>query len=133
MFFAGSDRPGADDLYSLVRQAAQFADHAGFRAVWTPERHFHEFGGLFPNPWVLGAALAALTERVQIRAGSLISPLHDPIRIAEEWAVVDNLSNGRVAISFGAGWNADDFVFYPDRYAVREARRAGAADTGENG
>ena len=122
MFFAGSDRPGGSDRYSLVRQAVQFADRAGFRAVWTPERHFHEFGGLFPNPSVLGAALAMWTERLQIRAGSLISPLHDPIRIAEEWSVVDNLSNGRVAISFGAGWNADDFVFHPDRYATRQAR-----------
>ena len=122
MFFAGSDRPGGGDRYSLVRRAAQFADRSGFRAIWTPERHFHEFGGLFPNPSVVGAALAVITERLQIRAGSLISPLHDPIRIAEEWSVVDNLSNGRVAISFGSGWNADDFVFHPDRYQARQAR-----------
>ena len=122
MFFAGSDHPGGGDRYALVRQAAQFADRAGFCAVWTPERHFHEFGGLFPNPSVLGAALAMITDRLQIRAGSVISPLHDPIRIAEEWSVVDNLSNGRVAISFGSGWNADDFVFHPDRYQARQAR-----------
>ncbi len=64
-------------------------------------------------------ALAMITRNVQLRAGSLISPLHDPIRIAEEWSVVDNLSHGRVAISFGSGWNADDFVFYPERYATR--------------
>ena len=122
MFFAGSDRPRGGDRYALVRQAAQFADRAGFCAVWTPERHFHEFGGLFPNPSVLGAALAMITRRLQIRAGSVISPLHDPIRIAEEWSLVDNLSNGRVAISFGSGWNADDFVFHPDRYHTRQAR-----------
>src|SRR6266850_3063599 len=103
MFFAGSDRPAGGDRYALVREAAQFADRHGFSAVWTPERHFHEFGGLFPNPSVLAAALAVMTERVQIRAGSLIAPLHDPVRIAEEWSVVDNLSHGRVAISFGAG------------------------------
>ncbi|PYR51050.1 MAG: hypothetical protein DMF89_07250, partial [Acidobacteria bacterium] len=84
MFFAGSDRPAGDDRYALVREAAQFADRHGFSAVWTPERHFHEFGGLFPNPSVLAAALAVMTERVQIRAGSLIAPLHDPVRIAEE-------------------------------------------------
>jgi natural product biosynthesis luciferase-like monooxygenase protein len=121
MFFAGSDRPRATDRYALVREAAQFADRHGFSAVWTPERHFHEFGGLFPNPSVLAAALAVMTERVQIRAGSLIAALHDPVRIAEEWSVVDNLSRGRVAISFGAGWNADDFIFHPERYAVRQA------------
>jgi natural product biosynthesis luciferase-like monooxygenase protein len=121
MFFAGSDRPAGGDRYALVRDAAQFADRHGFSAVWTPERHFHEFGGLFPNPSVLAAAMAVMTERVQIRAGSLIAPLHDPVRIAEEWSVVDNLSHGRVAISFGAGWNADDFIFHPERYAVRQA------------
>jgi natural product biosynthesis luciferase-like monooxygenase protein len=61
-----------------------------------------------------------ITENIEIRAGSLISPLHDPIRIAEEWAVVDNLSGGRVGISFGSGWNVDDFVFFPERYAERQ-------------
>ncbi len=122
MFFGGSDRPDEADRYALVREAARFADAHGFRAVWTPERHFHEFGGLFPNPSVLSAGLATITSHVQIRAGSLISPLHDPVRIAEEWSIVDNLSHGRIAISFGAGWNADDFVFHPDRYAQRQAR-----------
>jgi natural product biosynthesis luciferase-like monooxygenase protein len=119
MFFAGSDAPGDRDRYRLLRAATAFADEHGFAAVWTPERHFHAFGGLFPNPSVLGAALAATTTRVQIRAGSVIAPLHDPIRIAEEWSVVDNLSDGRVAVSFGSGWNADDFVFHPDRYGDR--------------
>jgi natural product biosynthesis luciferase-like monooxygenase protein len=122
MFFSGSDRPAGRDRYALVREASRFADRAGFCAVWTPERHFDEFGGLFPNPSVLSAAIAMITDRIQIRAGSLISPLHDPIRIAEEWSVVDNLSNGRVAISFGSGWNADDFVFHPEHYAERQAR-----------
>src|SRR5262245_52032364 len=116
MFFAGSDRRLAADRYRLLIDAAQFADRHQFCAIWTPERHFHEFGGLFPNPSVLGAALAVVTTRIPIRAGSVIAPLHDPIRIAEEWSIVDNLSGGRVAISFGSGWNADDFVFHPDRY-----------------
>ncbi len=121
MFFAGTDRPDATDRYRLVREATRFADAHGFCAVWTPERHFHAFGGLFPNPSVLSAALAMLTSRVQIRAGSLIAPLHEPIRIAEDWSLLDNLSGGRVAVSFGSGWNADDFVLHPDRYADRHA------------
>ncbi len=129
MFFAGTDRPDATDRYALVREATRFADAHGFRAVWTPERHFHAFGGLFPNPSVLGAALASQTTTAQIRAGSVIAPLHDPIRIAEEWSIVDNLSNGRVAISFGSGWHADDFVFHPDHYADRQARLYRDIDT----
>lgn len=119
MFFSSAASVAADRKYGLLIDAAQFADRHGFRCIWTPERHFHEFGGLFPTPSITSAALAMVTERLQIRAGSLISPLHDTIRIAEEWSVVDNLSGGRVAISFGSGWNADDFVFFPERYATR--------------
>ncbi len=121
MFFSGTSHGCGPDRYSLLKRAARLADERGFCAVWTPERHFHEFGGLFPNPSVTGAALAMITDQIQIRAGSLISPLHDPVRVAEDWALVDNLSQGRVAISFGSGWNVDDFVFFPERYSNRQA------------
>lgn len=117
MFFSSATQAGG---YTLLREAARFADRHRFTCVWTPERHFHEFGGLYPNPAVLGAGLATSTDRLQIRAGSLISPLHHTVRIAEDWAVVDNLSGGRVAISFGSGWNVDDFVFFPSRYERRQ-------------
>jgi natural product biosynthesis luciferase-like monooxygenase protein len=121
MFFASGGAGSEPGKYRLLLDAARMADRSGLCAVWTPERHFHPFGGLFPNPAVLGAALASVTERIQIRAGSLISPLHHTVRIAEEWSVVDNLSGGRAAVSFGAGWNVDDFLFYPERYARRQA------------
>ncbi len=101
MFFSSAGRKGrAGNIYGLLLDAARFADERGFSCVWTPERHFHEFGGLFANPSVTSAALAVATRHLQIRAGSLISPLHNPVRIAEEWAMVDNLSGGRVAVSF---------------------------------
>jgi natural product biosynthesis luciferase-like monooxygenase protein len=119
MFFSSMNQNSNGNRYSLLKAAARFADQHEFCAIWTPERHFHEFGGLFPNPSVTSAALAMITDRLEIRAGSLISPLHDPVRIAEEWSVVDNLSHGRVGISFGSGWNVDDFIFFPDRYDVR--------------
>lgn len=121
MFFSSAASAGEAGKYGLLIEAAKFADEHGFCAVWTPERHFHEFGGLFPSPAVVSAALAMVTRNVQIRAGSLISPLHQAIRIAEEWSVVDNLSNGRVAISFGSGWNVDDFLLFPERYTSRHA------------
>jgi natural product biosynthesis luciferase-like monooxygenase protein len=120
ILFFSSDA-GADDPYRLMIAASRFADAHGFAAVWTPERHFDRFGGAFANPAITSAALAMVTERVQLRSGSLISPLHDVVRLAESWAMVDQLSRGRVAISFGSGWNANDFAFYPDRYARRQA------------
>lgn len=118
-FFSGDGSKETEDKYRLVIESAKFADRHGFDAVWTPERHFQDFGGLYPNPSVLSAALAVLTERIQIRAGSVALPLHHPVRVAEEWSVIDNLSHGRVAVSFASGWHPDDFIFAPDAYDER--------------
>jgi natural product biosynthesis luciferase-like monooxygenase protein len=119
-YFSGDENQTPDDKYRLLLEGAKFADQNGLAAVWTPERHFHEFGGLYPNPAVTGAAIAAVTQRIQIRAGSVVLPLHDPIRVAEEWAMVDNLSRGRVGLSFASGWHSNDFIFAPDNYAKRK-------------
>ncbi|MCE7996677.1 MAG: amino acid adenylation domain-containing protein [Roseivirga sp.] len=119
LFFFSSYKNEGDDKYDLLLEATRYADEAGFSAVWTPERHFHEFGGLFPNPSVLSSALAMVTEQVELRSGSVVLALHDEIRVVEEWSVVDNLSNGRVALSFAAGWNPNDFVLKDANFAER--------------
>ncbi len=120
LFYFGGDEGVGGDKYKLLMEGARFADQNGFTAVWSPERHFHAFGGMFPNPSVTSAALAMLTNQVQIRAGSVVLPLHDTLRVAEEWSVVDNLSHGRVGISFASGWHDKDFVFAPHNYAERK-------------
>ncbi|HEY5645172.1 MAG TPA: LLM class flavin-dependent oxidoreductase, partial [Pseudomonadales bacterium] len=107
--WGNDDAPGAAK-YRLLMEGARYFDENGFAAVWTPERHFHAFGGPYPNPAVTGAAVAAITKNVKIRAGSCVVPLHHPVRIAEEWSVVDNLSRGRAAISVATGWHPQDFV-----------------------
>lgn len=118
-FFSGDESASPGDRYRLVLEAARAADELGLTAVWTPERHFDKFGGLYPNPAVLGAALAVATSRIQIRAGSVVLPLHDPVRVVEEWSVVDNLSHGRVGLAFASGFHPRDFVLAPDRFAQR--------------
>nr|ALT22105.1 nonribosomal peptide synthetase [Anabaena sp. XPORK13A] len=104
------------DKYNLLFSGAKFADENGFAAVWLPERHFHDFGGFSPNPSILSAALARETKHIQLRAGSVVLPLHHPIRVAEEWSVIDNLSHGRVGIAFASGWHENDFVFAPESF-----------------
>ena len=116
LFFFAAGEEVASGGYRLLRESAKFADVHDFEAIWLPERHFHPFGGAYPNPSVLGAAVAALTERVAIRAGSIVLPLHSSARVAEEWAVVDNLSAGRVGVSFAPGWQPNDFVLNPAGY-----------------
>ncbi|MDH6171036.1 natural product biosynthesis luciferase-like monooxygenase protein/amino acid adenylation domain-containing protein, partial [Variovorax boronicumulans] len=118
-YFADAGQGQEQDLYRLYTEGAKFADKNGFAAIWTPERHFTQVAAAFPNPSVLSAALAMITERIQLRAGSVVLPLHHPLRVAEEWAVVDNLSRGRAAIAFASGWVPGDFIFAPDAYVDR--------------
>jgi natural product biosynthesis luciferase-like monooxygenase protein len=120
LFFASQPAEAEQGKFDLFRQSTRFADEHGFEAVWIPERHFHAFGGMFPNPSLAAVVLAETTQRIRLRAGSVVMPLHHPIRVAEEWAVVDNLSNGRVDLSFAIGWNPNDFVIAPHQYAERK-------------
>ena len=120
LYFSGDGSTTRGDKYDLLLETAKYGDRHGFKAVWTPERHFHPFGGLYPNPSVIAAALATVTEKIQLRSGSVVLPLQNPVRVAEEWAVVDNLSHGRVGISFASGWHADDFLLQPSNYHNRK-------------
>src|SRR5262249_23099934 len=119
MFFGSDEGTAARDKYELVVAAARFADENGFGAVWGPGRHFTRMGSLYPSPAVLHAALARETRRIRLRAGSVVLPLHSPLRVAEEWAVVDNLSGGRVELSFAPGWNPADFALTSNPYGRR--------------
>ncbi len=120
LFFANAPAEAEIGKFDLFRASSRFADEHEFEAVWIPERHFHAFGGIFPNPALMAVVLAESTRRIRIRAGSVVMPLHHPIRVVEEWAVVDNLSGGRVDLAFATGWNPNDFVLAPQHYAQRK-------------
>jgi iturin family lipopeptide synthetase A len=128
-FFGNYPAAYTPDKYQLIVDAAKFADAHGFSAIWLPERHFHAVGGFSPNPSVVAAALARETQQIHLRAGSVVLPLHHPIRIAEEWSVVDNLSRGRVGLSIASGWHPNDFVFAPDAYERRRELCTEGIDT----
>ncbi|WP_347900868.1 MupA/Atu3671 family FMN-dependent luciferase-like monooxygenase [Pseudomonas purpurea] len=122
-FFSGEAAAQAQpDTYTLLLDAARFADESNFEAVWVPERHFHKFGGLFPAPSVLAGALAMVTQRLAIRAGSIVLPLHTPLEIFEQWSVVDNLSGGRVGMAIAPGFHPTDFLLAPSRFADRRVQ-----------
>ncbi len=124
MFFGADDaggRGGHAAKYDEIIAIAREADALGFTAIWTPERHFQQVGQVFPSPPVLAAALAVATERIALRAGSVVLPLHHPLRVFEDWSVVDNLSRGRAGISVATGWHSADFVLAPGSYASRRA------------
>ena len=87
LYLTGGEDPAL--FLDVVRQA----ESQGFSAVWIAEGT-----GLFVNPALLAAAAAVVTRKIGLR-GVLKLPLHNPIRVAEEWALVDNLSGGRAGIS----------------------------------
>ena len=118
-FFGEQASQSLRACYDFVLNAARRADALGLHAVWTPERHFTEIAAAFSNPVVLASSLAGVTRQIGLRAGSVVLPLHHPLRVAEDWAMVDTLSGGRVGVSFAPGWVPHDFVFSPDDYQDR--------------
>lgn len=118
IFFSSSGDRQFDSKYDYVVNIARYADANDFKAVWVPERHFFEFGGVFPDPGMLLANIASHTSSIRLRSGSVVLPLHHPTRVAESWSMLDNLSNGRVDMAFASGWNPNDFVSSPHTYAT---------------
>lgn len=130
LFYFASEVAGTGHhAYRLLLEGTKFADENGFEAIWTPERHFHAFGGLYPNPAISAAMLAGITKNVKLRAGSSVVPLHHPVRVAEDWALVDNLSNGRAGIAIAAGWQPNDFIVRPAAFADRKDIMLESVDT----
>ncbi|HAV62789.1 MAG TPA: hypothetical protein DCY13_10525, partial [Verrucomicrobiales bacterium] len=119
LFFASQSAEYKTGKFDLFRESTIRADQLGFEAVWIPERHFHSFGGMFPNPSLAAVFLAEQTKQIRLRAGSVVLPLHHPVRVVEEWSAVDNLSRGRVGISVASGFHPADFIFAPGHYESR--------------
>lgn len=84
----------AEELFAAALEMSEFADKHGFASINLSEHHGSS-DGYNPSPIVLGGAIAARTRRVRISLGALIVPLHDPLRIAEDLAVLDLISRGR--------------------------------------
>src|SRR5215213_2152978 len=94
----GSDRRDPAQFLREVVEEAVAADELGFNSVWLPEHHFGGFG-VVPTPAQCLAYVAARTSRVKLAAATVLLPCTQPIRTAEEYAVLDVLSNGRAVFS----------------------------------
>ena len=91
-----------EQAYQEVLEQVQYAEELGFESVWLAEHHFTRYG-LAPSPLMLGAYLAARTSRIRIGTAVIILPLHNLVMLAEQVAMLDVLSGGRVDIGVGRG------------------------------
>jgi alkanesulfonate monooxygenase SsuD/methylene tetrahydromethanopterin reductase-like flavin-dependent oxidoreductase (luciferase family) len=106
----GDGRPLAQ-LYRDHLEEAVLAEELGFDCVWASEHHFSP-DAWSPSPFPFLAAVAARTERVRLGTFVLLLPLHDPVRVAEDAAVLDNISDGRVDLGVGVGSSPREFTTF---------------------
>jgi len=98
-------------LYAEALDMCAWGDTRGFSYVTVMEHHGAKDGYL-PTPFLMGAAVAARTKNLRIQLGAVILPLHDPVKVAEQIAVLDLISNGRVDVVFGAGYVVSEFAMF---------------------
>jgi len=101
--------PSEARFYQDMLEETDHAEALGFHGVWLAEHHFYNYGGHCPSVPVLGAAIAQRTKKLRIGSGIALLPLQDPIRVAEEFALLDCLSGGRVDFGIGRGFQKVEY------------------------
>ncbi|HEU4758416.1 MAG TPA: LLM class flavin-dependent oxidoreductase [Dehalococcoidia bacterium] len=96
-----------DEQFDLMVRAEDY----GFDSVWPAEHHFSEYG-YCASPAVSLAAVAARTKRIRLGTGVVVLPLNHPVRVAEDFAIIDLLSDGRVDLGVGRGYQPHEFGGY---------------------
>jgi alkanesulfonate monooxygenase SsuD/methylene tetrahydromethanopterin reductase-like flavin-dependent oxidoreductase (luciferase family) len=117
----GLDGVGEDVLYRTALDQIRWADEKGIDVVALSEHHVTPQGFL-PSPMVFAAAAAAVTERVAITIAALLAPLHHPVALAEDLAVLDHVAGGRVSTVLGLGYRAEELAVFDVAPGERVAR-----------
>jgi alkanesulfonate monooxygenase SsuD/methylene tetrahydromethanopterin reductase-like flavin-dependent oxidoreductase (luciferase family) len=106
---------GRDDSARTYRDAQELfvvADELGFDVGWVAQHHVPLGGGGLSSPWTFLAHAAARTTRIRLGTAITVLPLEDPVRLAEDIAVVDTLSDGRVEVGVGSGANEVEYAAF---------------------
>ncbi len=110
------------ELYAHWLEQIDAAEDLGFDSLWVTEHHFRLFGGMIPNPQLLLTAAAQRTRRLRLGSSVSLVPMHHPIRIAEDFAVLDLLSNGRVNFGAGRGMSSSEYAVFGEDWNSAQAR-----------
>jgi alkanesulfonate monooxygenase SsuD/methylene tetrahydromethanopterin reductase-like flavin-dependent oxidoreductase (luciferase family) len=101
--------PTAADVYADILALAGVADQVGFDSLWVSSHHFAANSHI-PSPLVLLAAVAVVTQRITLGTAMVLAPFQHPLRFAEDCAVLDQISRGRLLVGLGAGWRKAEFA-----------------------
>src|SRR3982074_1892521 len=101
-----------NQFVSDITEEAFHADRLGMHSAWIGEHHFNSLGVLSCPALVL-ASIAARRRPIPLAPGGTVLPLHHPIRVAEQWATLDLLSNGRVDFATGRGYDPREYLPFP--------------------
>jgi putative FMN-dependent luciferase-like monooxygenase len=115
------DEASPAERYRLATEQIVFAEAQGFDSAWVAQHHFHEAEGGLPAPLVFLAQVAARTTRIRLGTGIITLPLDNPIRVAEDTAVLDLLSGGRLEVGVGSGGTPSAFAAFGLESAERSA------------
>ncbi|HKA04458.1 MAG TPA: LLM class flavin-dependent oxidoreductase [Acidimicrobiales bacterium] len=108
------------ERYQAALDMSEWADRLGFVAITISEHHGVDDGYL-PSPLTMAAAIAARTRTARINLSAVVAPFHDPLRLAEDLAVVDLISGGRLDVILANGYVADEFAMFGRRLSDRAA------------
>jgi alkanesulfonate monooxygenase SsuD/methylene tetrahydromethanopterin reductase-like flavin-dependent oxidoreductase (luciferase family) len=110
LFSVQKDGVGTDErIIHEHLEEVQMADELGYDTVWLAEHHFSHYG-VAGSPLLMGAAIAERTERIKIGTAVLVLPFYNPLRLAEEIATLDVISQGRVVVGCGRGYQPIEFA-----------------------
>src|SRR5256714_4951692 len=118
--FAAAPR---EEMYAAALDMAAWADEHGFLAAVLSEHHGVDDGYL-PSPLILGAAILGRTKRLMVNVSALLAPLYNPLRLAEDIAVLDNIGPGRVSLIAGLGYRDHEYAMF----GVEKKRRGAVLD-----
>src|SRR5262245_15138520 len=122
----GSKRTFAQEYREIV-DLVRLAESLGFDSAWVSEHH-GSGDGYMPSLLPTLAAFAAATERIKLGTGVLLTPLHDPLRVAEDAATVDLISGGRLILGLGLAWREEEFRRCGVPFGERVARTVETVD-----
>lgn len=108
---APSFGPPIEALYAAMLEQCEWADRLGFDSVGLSEHHGSD-DGYCPSPLVVASAVASRTSNVRLLVAALVLPLHEPLRLAEDLAVVDLVSGGRLDVVIGAGYRPEELAMF---------------------